>query len=108
MSCARLSSVAPAAGSVSIFLPAPQDGDPVGDLEHLVQLVADEDDRHALALEALEDPEELLRLLRREHRGRLVEDEDVRAAVERLQDLDALLLADRDVLDPRAAGRSRS
>ena len=41
-------------------LAAPQDGDAVGDLEHLVQLVADEDDRHALAYEGLEDPEELL------------------------------------------------
>ena len=81
--------------------PAPQHGDAVGDLEHLVQLVADEDDRHALALEALEDPEQLGRLLRREHGRRLVEDEDVRAPVERLQDLDALLLADGDVLDLR-------
>ena len=96
-----MSSVAPSRGTVSIFRPAPEDGDPVGDLEHLVQLVADEDDRHALALEALEDPEQLGRLLRGEHGRRLVEDEDVRAPVERLQDLDALLLADRDVLDLR-------
>ena len=49
----------------------------------------------------------------RQHRGRLVEDEDVRAPVERLEDLDALLLADRDVLDPRVgvdgeAERSRA
>ena len=32
------------------LLAAPQDGDPVGDLEHLVQLVADEDDRLAVGL----------------------------------------------------------
>ena len=94
MSRASSSSVAPAAESVSICLAAPQHGDAVGDLEHLVQLVADEDDRQALALEGLEDPEELDGLLRRQHRGRLVEDEDVRPPVERLQDLDALLLAD--------------
>ena len=81
--------------------PSPENRDPVGDLEHLVQLVADEDDRHALALEALEDPEELRRLLRREYGCRLVEDEDVGPPVERLQDLDALLLTDRDVLDLR-------
>ncbi len=31
------------------LLPAPEHRDAVGDLEHLVQLVADEDDRHALA-----------------------------------------------------------
>ena len=46
------------------------------------------------AVRLAHDREELLRLLRREHGGRLVEDEDVGAAVERLQDLDALLLAD--------------
>ena len=48
-----------------------------------------------------EDLEQLLRLLRREHGGRLVEDENVRLPVERLQDLDALLLADADVLHAR-------
>ena len=82
-------------------LAAPQHGDPVGDLEHLVQLVADEDDRLAVRLQAADDLEELARLLRRQHRGRLVEDQDVGAAVERLQDLDALLLADGDVADER-------
>ena len=81
------------------LLAAPEHGDPVGDLGHLVQLVADEDDRLALVGQALDDREQLLRLLRRQHGGRLVEDEDVGAAVERLQDLDPLLLADRDVLD---------
>ena len=44
-----------------------------------------------------QDLEQLGRLLRRQHRRRLVEDQDVGAAVERLQDLDALLLADGDV-----------
>ena len=51
-------------------------------------------------LERAQDLEQLPRLLRRQHRRRLVEDQDVGAAVERLQDLDALLLADGDVLDP--------
>ena len=45
--------------------------------------------------------EELVDLLRRQHRGRLVEDQDARVAVERLEDLDALLLADADLLDDR-------
>ena len=58
-------------------LAAPDDGDPVGDLEDLVQLVADEDDRRAeLPGELPEDGEDLARLLRSEHGGRLVEDED--------------------------------
>ena len=40
-----------------------------------------------------QDPEEVGRLLRRQDRGGLVEDKDVRAPVERLHDLDALLLS---------------
>ena len=58
-------------------LAAPDDGDPVGDLEHLVQLVADEDDAVALLGEAPQDAEDLLGLLGRQDRGRLVEDEDL-------------------------------
>ena len=80
-------------------LAAPEDGDPVRDLQHLVQLVADEDDRDALALQVAEDLEEVRRLLRRQDRGRLVEDEDLRVAVERLHDLDPLLLPDGDAVD---------
>ena len=41
-----------------------------------------------------------LRLLRGQDRGRLVEDQHVRPAVERAEDLHALLLADRDVAHP--------
>ena len=80
------------------LLASPENGHPVGDLEHLVQLVADEDDGHALAGERAQDPEELQRLLRGEHCRRLVENQDLGAAVESLQDLDPLLLADADVL----------
>ena len=75
------------------LLAAPEDRDAVGDLQHLVELVADEDDRLAVRLQAADDPEQLAGLLRRQHRGRLVEDEDVGAAEERLQDLDTLLAA---------------
>ncbi len=76
-----------------------QHGDPVGDLRHLVQLVADEDDRFPLGRQAADDREQLAGLLGREDGGRLVEDEDVGVAVEGLEDLDPLLLPDRDVLD---------
>ena len=61
--------------------------------------MADEDDARALRREAAQDGEDLLGLLRRQHGGRLVEDEDARLAVERLEDLDALLLADRQAAD---------
>ena len=89
-------------------LAAPDDRDPVGDLEHLVELVADEDDAVALVREAPQDGEDLLRLLWREHGRRLVEDEDPRLAVERLEDLDPLLPADRQRADLARPGRSRS
>ena len=64
-----------------------------------MELVADEDDRHPFRDEILEDREELVRLLRSQNRRGLVEDEDVCVAIERLQDLHPLLLADGDVLD---------
>ena len=80
-------------------LAPPDDRDPVGDLEHLVQLVADEDDRVALRGEAPEDFEDLLCLLWRQHGGRLVEDQNPGIAVERLEDLDPLLPADRQRAD---------
>ena len=67
-----------------------------------MQLVRDEDDRPALVRHHAQRLEQRLRLLRREHRGRLVEDQDPRLAVERLQDLDALLLAERELPDARA------
>ncbi len=41
--------------------------DSVGDLERLLQLVADEDDALAVLFETLDDPEELLYLLRGQH-----------------------------------------
>ena len=80
-------------------LSSTQDGYTVRDVENFIQLVADEDDRHAFARERPEDPEQLDCLLGRQDGGRLVEDEDVRSSIERLQDLDALLLPDSDVLN---------
>ena len=64
--------------------------------------------RVALGSEPLQDLEDLLRLLRREDRRGLVEDEDPRLAVERLEDLDALLPADRQRLDLDVRDRSRT
>ena len=75
----------------------PDDRDPIGDLEDLVELVADEDDRVALRREPTQDGEDLFRLLRGEDGGRFVEDEDPGIAVERLEDLDPLLPADGQV-----------
>ena len=75
------------------------DGAEVGGLLDLLELVGDDDDALAVLDEVVHDGDELRDLLRREGRGGLVQDQDVRAAVERLEDLDALLHADGDVLD---------
>jgi hypothetical protein len=48
----------------------------------------------------IEDAEQVVRFLGRQHPGRLVEDQDIGATKERLQDLDPLLDADRQIADP--------
>jgi hypothetical protein len=63
--------------------------------------VRDEDDREPFGLELAEVVEQRVDLLRDEHGRRLVEDEDARAAVQHLEDLDALEVADAEVLDER-------
>ncbi len=77
------------------------DGDPVRDREDLAQLVADEDDAPAGRGHGPERDEQLLGLLGREDRGGLVHDQDAGAAVEHLEDLDALLLPDGQLPDAR-------
>jgi hypothetical protein len=81
--------------------PPAQHRHPVCDRLDLVQLVRDEDHRPTLGRHRPERPEERLRLLRRQHRCGLVEDENASISVERLQDLDALLLTHRELPDPR-------
>ena len=78
-------------------LAAPHHRDAVGEAHDLAQLVGDEDDRLVLALQHPEHLEQLIGLGRRQHRGRLVEHQDFRAAHQRLQDLDPLLQPDRQV-----------
>ena len=82
--------------------PGPENRDPIGHRLHLVQLVRDEDDRPALVRHRPHGREERLGFLRREHGGRLVEDQHARLAVKRLQDLHALLLSQRELPDLRA------
>ena len=76
-----------------------QHGHAVAERLDLVHLVRDDDDGLAVVAHAAQDGEELVRLLRGEHGGRLVEDEDVRTAVERLDDLDRLLLGHGHIVD---------
>ncbi len=73
--------------------------DPVGDREGLFELVADEHDALAGGLELADDLEEVVDLLWCQYRGGLVEHQEACVAGEDLDDLDALLDADREILD---------
>ena len=90
------------------LLAAAQDGGGVAEPLHLFQLVADVEDRAALGLQPLQHDEELVGLLRRQHRGRLVEDQEFRILHQRAHDLDALALADRQLPDLAAADRAEA
>ena len=61
--------------------------------------MGDDDDGGALIPQLLEHLEQVIRLLRGQHPGRLVQDQDTGAAIERLEDLDPLLQAHRQILD---------
>ena len=76
-----------------------QDGDRVGDREHLVEFVIDEQNRGAVGFEAPHVAKQLFDFLGNEHRGRLVEDQDLGAAVEHLDDLHSLALPHLEFLD---------
>jgi hypothetical protein len=76
-------------------------GDRVRDVHHLVELVGDEDDGAPVGAQRAQHVPELRDLGRREHCRRLVENQDLRAAIERLEDLDALRLTNREVGDLR-------
>ena len=88
--------------------PAAQDGAAVAKRADLVELVADVEDRAPACRERAERLEELLHRLRREHAGRLVEDEELRLRQQRADDLDALPLAHRERVHRPDAGRRRA
>ena len=69
--------------------------------EHLGQFVGDDDDGFSLLPHAAEDDEEFLDFLRGQHGRRLIENQQPGLAVERFQQFDPLLLADRQRVDDR-------
>ncbi len=77
----------------------PEDGAAVGHLLDLPQLVGDQEDGLALALQLPQDLHQLVDLLGGQHRRRFIEDDDVGVSEEGLEDLHPLLLADGDLLD---------
>ena len=82
------------------LLAAAQHGHLVGEGHHLAELVGDhEDGELAGVCHAAHEAEHLVGLLRRQHRGRLVEDKQSALEIELLQDLELLLLAGRERAD---------
>lgn len=71
-----------------------EDRDTVGQLEHLLQTVADIHQRHALRLQPADQRKELRRFLPGQVGGRLIKDQEARAAQRRAGCGDELLLAD--------------
>src|SRR5690554_1518962 len=77
-------------------LSATQNRDPVADAQDLVELVGNEHHRQAIGCQATKGGEEALRFLWRQHRRRLVQDENSCASVERLENLYPLPLSNRE------------
>ena len=72
---------------------------PVGHVHDLVELVGDDDQGLAVCLHISHDIEEPVRLLGGQHGGGLIQDQDVCAPVEDLDDLHRLLLRHGHVVD---------
>ena len=71
----------------------------VGNRQHLVEFVRDDDDGFSLFAHDSQDVEELFDFMRGQHGGRLVEDQNSCLTVEGLQQFHALLFADGEILD---------
>ena len=74
-------------------------GHPVGHVQHLVELVGDDDEGLAVGLHVAHDGEQLVRLLRGQHGGGLVQNQNIGTAVQHLDDLHSLLLGHGHVVD---------
>lgn len=62
-------------GAADDRLPVARDDDAVGEITHLVETVADEEDRHSLCLQPADDAHQVVDLVLRQRRRVLVEDE---------------------------------
>ena len=76
-----------------------QHGAAVGHSHDLVELMGDEKDGLALLFEPAHDLHQLVDLLRGQHSGGFVKDQDLVVAVQHLQNLHALLHTHRDIAD---------
>ena len=105
----RLAALVSAVGRVEMWRPSRSTVDAVGDREHLVKAMADEQDRDAGAGELLDLREQSRDLVRRQGGRRLVHDQHADVLRHRLGDLDRLLLRRPSDCSPeRAESRSTS
>jgi hypothetical protein len=81
-------------------LAAPHDGHAVAHGHYFRQFVGHDQDAVSFGSEPAQCLAKRGNFLRRQHGGRLVKNENLCAAHQGLQDLDALLLADREVRNP--------
>ena len=81
------------------LLAAAQDGRGVAQPFYFLQLVADVEDGAAFGLQPIQHHKQLVGLLRGQHRGRLVQDQEFGILHQRPDDFDALALADRQLPD---------
>ena len=109
---ARLLALSAFGSAVATSLPRRRIVARLGERQHLGEPVRDVEDGDALGGEPPQRDEEQIGLLRRQHRGRLVHDDEPRLLQQAAHDLDALPLADREIGDAgvrdRAAGRIRA
>ena len=82
-------------------LAAAQHGNAVRYAQHLTQFVTDENDRQTLRDHLRQHLKQALRLVGREHGGGLIQNQNSRAPVQRLQNLNPLALADRQAAHAR-------
>ena len=80
---------------------APHDADIVGRLHDLAQLVGDQDHGFSLIFQPFENAKQMVRLIRGQNPGRLVQNQDIGLAIQRLQDFNPLLVAHRQIFDHR-------
>ena len=66
---------------------------------HLFELMRDQEHGLALIAQPSQIPEQVAGFLGREHRGRFVQNKDIRLAIKQLENLNSLLDADRKLLD---------
>ena len=69
----------------------------VGDCHHFMQLVADKQHRQAKCCGTAQGIKQRVRLLRGQHGGGFIQDQDAGAAVEGFQDFNPLTFADRQI-----------